>query len=239
MPRKRRFYLPGIPVHVIQRGIDLRNVFLCEEDFLTYRHFLGNSAYRCGCAIHAYVLMPNHIHLLMTPSSKQAVSRTIQYLGSSYVTYFNRRYKRNGTLWEGRHKGTIISADDYFFSCSRYIVLNPVRAGIVKNPGEYCWSSYQSNALGNPDAIISPHEAYMSLASDARSRATAYQSIFEAIEFDATEIQIIRASTQTGTPLGSKQFREHIETLLGCKVGHPVRGRPSASSHLLPNLIRG
>jgi len=148
MPRKPRFYLPGIPAHVIQRGNSRQAVFFSDEDYTAYLDWLKEGAEKHGCAIHAYVLMTNHVHLLMTPQTREAISKTIQFVGRHYVTYINHVYGRSGTLWEGRHKGCLISSEEYLFSCMRYIEMNPVRAGMVETPAEYPWSSYRWNATG-------------------------------------------------------------------------------------------
>jgi len=141
MPRKPRFYLPDVPAHVIQRGNNRQAVFFSDDDYRAYLGWLKEGAVRRGCAIHAYVLMTNHVHLLVTPEARESISRTIQYVGRRYVTYVNHQYGRSGTLWEGRHKGSTISSDAYLLACSRYIELNPVRAGMVEAPGDYLWSS--------------------------------------------------------------------------------------------------
>jgi len=148
MPRKPRFYMPGVPAHIVQRGNCRQVVFFDGNDYQSYLNWLAEGAIKYGCAIHAYVLMTNHIHLLMTPVSKDSISKTIQYVGRYYVTYVNARYGKSGTLWEGRHKGCIINSEQYLLSCMRYIELNPVRAGMVMTPIEYCWSSYAANAKG-------------------------------------------------------------------------------------------
>jgi len=163
MPRKPRFYLPGVPAHIIQRGNNRQAVFFCYENYHAYWSWLKSGAKAYGYTIHAYVLMTNHVHLLVTPQQADAISRFIQYVGRHYVTCINSHYGRTGSLWEGRHKGCVIEQEDCLMACSRYIELNPVRAGMVKQPGEYQWSSYRSNAFGEGDELLTRHGLYMAL----------------------------------------------------------------------------
>jgi len=137
MPRKPRHYLAGVPAHIIQRGNNRLPCFFSADDYQFYLECLGESACRYGCVIHAYVLMTNHIHLLMTPINENAISRVLQSVGRRYVRHINQMYQRTGTLWEGRHKGSLVQSEEYVLACYRYIELNPVRAGIVAHPSEY------------------------------------------------------------------------------------------------------
>jgi putative transposase len=225
MPRKPRFYLPDVPAHVIQRGNNRQAVFFSEDDYRAYLGWLNEGAVQHGCVIHAYVLMTNHVHLLVTPEARESISRMIQYVGRRYVTYVNHQYGRSGTLWEGRHKGSIISSDAYLLACSRYIELNPVRAGMVEAPGDYRWSSYRSNAIGEYSPFLKPHAIYLALGDTPGSRHHAYRELFRNA-LDSTQIHDIRSAVQTGTPLGNDRFREQVEQALRCKVGHTRRGRP-------------
>jgi putative transposase len=225
MPRKPRFYLPGHPAHIIQRGNCRQPVFYDDNDYLSYLTWLSEGAEKHGCSIHAYVLMTNHVHLLMTPDSRESISRTIQYLGRYYVTYINSEYGKSGTLWEGRHKGCVIDSAHYMLTCMRYIELNPVRAGMVAAPIDYRWSSYAANAAGCSDAVITPHPDYLSLGRLPDDRQYAYRELFRR-ELGAEQIHNIRATVQTGTPLGNEHFREAVEQTLGRKVGQARRGRP-------------
>lgn len=148
MARQPRYVLPGQPQHVIQRGNNRDVIFVAEADYRFYLDKLKDACDRMGCEVHAYVLMTNHVHLLMTPYEENSLGRVMQSLGRRYVQYFNYRYRRTGTLWEGRYRATLIDAESYLLTCYRYIELNPVRAGMVSHPGDYPWSSYRSNALG-------------------------------------------------------------------------------------------
>lgn len=225
MPRKPRFYLPGVPAHVVQRGNARQPVFFEDNDYRAYKRWLHEACERHDCDLHAYVLMTNHVHLLLTPARRDSISRLFQYLGRLYVAYINREYGRSGTLWEGRHKGSIVSTADYFLSCSRYVELNPVRAGMVSSPNQHPWSSYGANALGKGDGLVTPHESYLELGQTAASRQHAYRELFRQ-SLEPEQVHYIRAAVQTGTPLGNDRFREQIENQLKRKVGHARRGRP-------------
>ena len=225
MPRKPRFYLPGIPVHIVQRGNCRRAVFFSDDDYAAYLRWLHEACLKHGCRIHAYVLMTNHVHLLMTPPSRESISRAIQYTGRYYVSYVNQCYGKSGTLWEGRHKGCLVSGDCYLLSCMRYIELNPVRAGMVAHPADYVWSSYHNNAMGKACGMLQPHEVSLSLGATPPVRQLAYRELFRQA-LDPALVHDVRATVQTGTPLGNDRFREQIEQTLLCSVGHPRRGRP-------------
>jgi putative transposase len=227
MPRKPRFYLPGIPAHVIQRGNSRQQVFFDSGDYQVYLNWLKAGANKHGCAIHAYCLMTNHVHLLLTPESPEAISKTIQFVGRYYVPYINRTYGKSGTLWEGRHKGCVIDSEEYLLSCMRYIELNPVRAGMVQKPIDYRWSSFRGNATQYIDKLITPHALYRKLSQDYQDTQFIYRELFrDALKAD--QVHDIRATVQTGTPLGNTHFCEKIEKKLKCKVGQARRGRPKA-----------
>ena len=226
MPRKPRFFLSGMPVHVVQRGNNRQAIFFEAGDYRAYHGWLKAAAQRYRCAVHAYVLMTNHVHLLITPQDARAVSRMMQYVGRRYVPYINHEYGRTGTLWEGRFKSSAVDSQAYLLTCMRYIELNPVRAGIVKAPGDYPWSSYAANAFGGRDELLTPHELYAALGADAEVRCEAYRALFrEALEEEP--LTQIRAAWQTGTPLGNDRFRADIERAVGRKVGYARRGRPT------------
>lgn len=225
MPRKPRFYLPGVPAHIVQRGNCRQAVFYHKNDYRAYLRWLAEGAEKHGCRVHAYVLMTNHVHILVTPQIPTAISLLIQYLGRYYATYINRTYGKTGSLWEGRHKGCIIDSEQYLLACMRYIELNPVRAGMVDKPSDYEWSSYHANAIGQNDKVVFPHSLYLSLAEQQEARLHAYRELFRH-SFEPEQVHNIRATVQTGTPLGNDCFREQIEQTLGCKVGQARRGRP-------------
>lgn len=226
MPRKPRFYVSGMPVHVVQRGNNRDPIFFDDADYRAYLKWLKEAANKYRCAIHAYVLMTNHVHLLVTPEDETGVSRMMQYVGRYYVPYINHSYGRTGTLWEGRYKSSLIDAQAYLLTCSRYIELNPVRASMVSHPAEYPWSSYAANAQGMADVTVRPHSIYTALGETNEARQQTYRDLFRA-HIDDAELTGIRASWQTGTPLGNDRFRDQIEAVLNKKVGHARRGRPA------------
>ncbi len=225
MPRKPRFYLPKVPVHVVQRGNNRQNIFFNEPDYTEYLSWLKKASELYGCRVHAYVLMPNHVHLLITPDKKESISRMMQYLGTGYVPYINHQYGRSGTLWEGRYKGCLVQNERYLLACMRYIETNPVRANMVKSPYEYRWSSYRTNGSGRNSELIVPHKRYLALGKDDRSCRSAYRALFRN-DLDENMLDEIRSAWQTGTPLGNDNFKKQIERTLRTKVGYAKRGRP-------------
>lgn len=225
MPRKPRFFLPDVPVHMIVRGNSRNVVFAEEDDYAAYLDWLKEGAERYDCRIHAYTLMSNHVHLLCSASEPSHLSKLPQHVGRRYVPYFNHKYGRSGTLWEGRFKASSIDSERYLLTCYRYIELNPVRAGMVKKPDDYRWSSYRANALGAANPLLTPHALYRSLGNNREQQAKRYRESFKEV-LDKELIDDIRASVQTGTPLGNDRFKSEVERLLGVKVGQVQRGRP-------------
>jgi len=225
MPRKPRFVIPGVPMHIVQRGHNRDPVFYDEQDYLVYLGFLKEASDRYGCAIHAYVLMTNHIHILATPESKDSVTRMMQHVGRRYVPYVNHTYGSSGSIWEGRYKASLVQDEEYLLTCMRYIELNPVRANMVRTAAHYRWSSYRFNGQGKGDELLKPHSEYLALSADSEVRREAYKILFKS-HLDSGVIDDIRSAWQTGTPYGNDQFRERVEKKLGCKVGQSRRGRP-------------
>jgi len=225
MPRRQRKWIREVPLHIIQRGNNRTACFFADGDYRFYLHWLRLNAENYGCAIHAYVLMTNHVHLLLTPQKKGAASRLMQSLGRRYVQYVNRVYRRSGTLWEGRFRASLVDAERYLLSCYRYIELNPVRAGMAEHPAEYAWSSYRHHAHGITDALITDHPFFDALGSTPDACAEAYRSLFK-IAMDDQELKAIRSAVQRGGVLGSERFREAILAALGARAEYTVRGRP-------------
>jgi putative transposase len=226
MPRKLRFYLPNIPAHVMQRGHNRESVFFEAQDSPEYLKIVKRVADACHCAIHASVLMTNHIHLLLTPEAGDAISRLLQACGRQYVGDINHPYRRRGTLWEGRHKRIIVASTAYVLTCRRSIERHPVRAGLVARPADYRWSSYAANALGEDNCILSPHGAYVHLGQTLPQRWEAYRTLC-AVELTAEALARIRNCTQSGTPMGSERFKAQIEHTLRRKVvARSVAGPP-------------
>lgn len=238
MPRKPRFTLPDLPMHIVQRGNNRQAIFFADEDRRAYLGWLAEAAERWGCAVHAYVLMSNHVHLLVTPSSAEGVSRMMQYLGRQYVPYINRRHQRTGSLWEGRYRASLVQTDRYLLACSRYIERNPVRAGLVSTPGEHPWSSHAHNAFGVVDALVTEHPVYTALGATPQLRQQAYRDLFkDDDEGEATTA--IRACLQSGTPLGDNGFHAGIAGALGRAVGQTKRGRPRKQEPATPTADPG
>lgn len=217
MARMPRIVVPGQALHVVQRGNNRQPVFYCANDYLYYLETLQQAAASHGCAIHAYVLMGNHVHLLMTPDRTEGPSRMMQDIGRRYVRYINDCHNRTGTLWEGRFKSALIDSERYLLICARYIELNPVRARIVKHPGEYRWSSYHSNALGQFDKMVVPHLLYLRLGSDPATRRSVYREFFTGY-IDELEWSSIRKGTQTGEVIGDDRFQESIRAMIERRV---------------------
>lgn len=229
MPRRPRIHLDGVPVHLVQRGHNRQPCFFAEADYQAYLEWMGDAARHTGCALHAYVLMTNHVHLLLTPGDAQAVSRMMVALGRRYVPYVNASYRRSGTLWEGRYKSSLIESEAYLLACMRYIELNPVRAGMCSDPAHYRWSSYRANGLGESTALLTPHPLYASLAPDANRRQGAYRELFNQVLTDKNLSDIRLALNQT-QPLGHSRFLDAIEQATGQRREAKPRGRPRKPS---------
>jgi putative transposase len=229
LARLPRYDAPGLPQHVIQRGNNRSAVFVTESDRRFYLDCLQAACERHGCRVHAYVLMTNHVHLLITPASAAGISRAMQAVGRRYVRWFNDAHGRSGTLWEGRFRATLVETEPYLFACYRYVELNPVRAGLAADPRDYSWSSYRANALGARDPLVTPHERYEALGGDARARQVAYRALFGDALPDST-VGAIRDATNGGWPLGTKQFRDELATRLDRRTQPIQAGRRSRGS---------
>lgn len=225
MPRKPRFFLPNIPVHVVIRGNNRQTVFTEDSDRKAYLDWLKEATEKEEVNVHAYVLMDNHVHLLLSANDPSHISRVMQHIGRKYVPYFNHKYGKSGTLWEGRFKSSMIESEQYLLCCYRYIELNPVRANMVTKPEDWKWSSYAYNAYGEKDKLIKPHAVYLAIDSDKNKRIDYYRDSFKQF-LHPSLINDLRAAVQTGTPLGDDGFKKHIEQLLGMTVGYAKRGRP-------------
>ena len=225
MPRRARIVAAGYPMHVILRGIDRAAVFFADEDRRLFLEWLGAIAAAEGVALHAYVLMTNHLHLLMTPARREGVPAVMKRLGQRYVQHVNRTYRRTGALFEGRFRSALIEADTYLLACQRYIELNPVRASMVAAPGDYPWSSYRANALGASDSLVMPHALYQALGGSEDVRLAAYRGLFEDV-LDAELLQRLRACTNGGFVLGSPKFERQIAAMLGRRTWRGAPGRP-------------
>ncbi len=228
MSRLTRVAPVGIPQHIIQRGNNRQVCFGSDEDMAAYISWLKEYAKKYQVAIHAWVLMTNHVHLLATPYSEAGISKMLQSLGRRYVRYFNYTYQRSGTLWEGRYKASLVETECYLLELCRYIELNPVRANIVTDPADYSWSSHQCNALGKKSELLTPHERYLALGKSNHTRQTNYKSLFN-VQVDNNEVvEDIRRCIQSGLAIGNSRFKEQIEQLTGLRVSARKRGRPKS-----------
>jgi putative transposase len=225
MPRRPRIVLPGVPLHLIQRGNNRQACFFAGDDYVAYLGWLEEYANLTDCAIHAYTLMTNHVHLLLTPREASSAGDLMKRLGQRYVQYVNRTYRRSGTLWEGRFRSCLTGEDGYVLGCYRYIELNPVRANMVEHPGEYPWSSYRTNAQGVPSSVLTPHRLYSALGFGEEQRQGAYRELFRFC-LDPGLVDQIRSATNGNYALGSSRFQEEIAAALGRRVGRGRSGRP-------------
>jgi len=228
MARLSRYVIPGQPQHIIQRGNNRQVIFAADADYQFFRDALVNACETQGLAVHAYVWMTNHIHLLATPEHENSISKTFQSLGRRYVQYFNHTYRRSGTLWEGRYRATVVDSQRYLLILMRYIELNPVRADMVTHPRDYLWSSYRYNAMGEKDANsawLVPHKEYRRLGRKQSDRQSAYRQLFRSA-ISGSDLKDIRESTHKGWALGSQRFREQIEVLSGRRAASKGVGRP-------------
>ncbi len=228
MARLPRYAVKNQPQHIIQQGRDGQQIFFAEQDYQYFYDCLDAAAYNYNLKVHAYVLMPNHVHILATPGNTDSISRTTQSVGRNYVQYFNECYNGSGTLWEGRYRATVVDSKSYLLTCSRYIELNPVRNGLVKNPRNYRWSSYGHNALGKDDEIISAQQEYLKLGNNDKQRAKTYLAMFKQKLSNQT-VQLITETALKGWVLGDAKFARKIEKISGRRAFQLPKGRPRAS----------
>jgi putative transposase len=236
MARLPRFIIPGQPQHVILRGNNRAEIFRSEADYHFYREKLLYACTKNDCVVHAYVLMTNHVHLLITPHTEQGLSRAMQMLGRYYVQYYNYMYQRTGTLWEGRYKATLVDTETYLLTCMRYIELNPVRAEMVKHPSEYPWSSYHRNALGKSDSLIFPHSEYQRLGSTDSLRQSAYRQLFKH-RLSEESMNTIRDATNKAWVLGSEHFKKRMQKKLDRPVEPAAKGGDRKSEKFKINRV--
>ena len=225
MARRARLDLPGIPQHIIQRGVNRSACFFADADYLAYLRFLDLARKKANCSIHAYVLMTNHVHLLVTGNHAGSGSVMMQSLGRRYVRYVNERYQRTGSLWEGRYRSTLIDSERYLLACYRYIELNPVRSGLVGSPGDYPWSSFGHHVNVRADPLIEDHEVFLAVGRNAQDRAERYRDLCQS-SLEATATEEIRRKTNRGYVLGSAGFARQIEAALRRRVTEGKPGRP-------------
>lgn len=225
MARLRRLTAPGLPHHLIQRGNNRQAIFADEFDYALFLSELARLGELHGLAVHAYVLMPNHVHLLATPIGRETLPRVMQSLGRRYVRRFNDRHQRTGTLWEGRYRSTVVETDRYLLACMRYIELNPVRAGLVGEPAQYLWSSHAHQIGLRVDPLITEHAVFWALGNTPFERQVAYRRVFEHVQA-AGEVEKIRYATHHGWALGQQTFAEAIGSGTGRRAAPQRVGRP-------------
>ena len=223
MPRHARIVLPGVAIHAIQRGNNRSACFFGDQDRSFYLFHLARMLPRVRCALHAYCLMDNHVHLLLSAQTADGCASLMKSIGQIYAQYVNKTYQRCGNLWEGRFKSCLVQSEDYVLACHRYIELNPVRAGLVKRSGEYPWSSYGANAEGCASPLITMHEEYLRLGRTPSERQAAYRDLFALVP--AEQLDEIRSATNSGYVLGSPTFKASMARTLGRRVEKAAPGR--------------
>jgi len=229
MPRRPRLEIPGIPLHVTHRGVNRCAIFIDDEDRDHYLRLLGLVARDEALAVHAYVLMSNHVHLLVSSEHTGATSATLRRTTQCYVQMFNHRHRRSGTLYEGRFKSCLVSSDRHALNVYRYIERNPVRAGMVNSPEEHAWSSVHVNLGRRFDSLVTPHGCLLALGEDAESRAVAYRQWLHA-GGDEEELQSIRAHLIQQRAYGDVRFQGMVEKTLNRPAVVRQPGRPRATS---------
>jgi len=225
MARLARFFLPNQPMHVIHRGKDGRRVFFGKGDYARYRGWLAEAAAKYGCAVHAYVLMPSHIHLLVTPRTARSLPRLLQSLGRRHTRQVNADRDLEGARWEGRYRAAPIEAGTHLLACMLYIEGNPVRAGLASRAGAYPWSSYGGHAEGAADPVLSDHRLYRDLGATASKRQRSYRDLFKG-GLEQGFLDELRAATNGGWGFGSPAFQRRISAASGRRVIPLPRGRP-------------
>ena len=234
MARLSRFVIPDQPQHVILRGNNRAEIFCTDTDYNFYLEKLKLACTKHGCTVHAYVLMTNHVHLLITPHLEQSLGKAMQMLGRYYVQYYNYCYRRTGTLWEGRYKATLIDSESYLLTCMRYIEMNPLRAGMVNDPADYPWSSYQCNALGQLSDLVVPHSEYLGFGETNEARQLYYKALFKH-QLSENSITAIREATNKAWVLGSEKFKQRIQEKLDRRVDPKARGGDRKSEQFNAN----
>jgi putative transposase len=225
MARLPRLTIPGYPHHVIQRGNNRQPIFATDEDYRELLALLEEHARAAGVAVHAYVLMSNHVHLLATPETADGIPQMMQAVGRRYVRFFNRRQARTGTLWEGRYRSTIIQAERYLLACMVYIDLNPVRAGMVDAPESYPWSSHGHYVSGRPDRLVTPHPIWWELGNTPFAREAAYRELVHA-GLSGAQQQALTDSALRGWALGDAAYVADLQRRTERRVSMAKAGRP-------------
>lgn len=224
MPRQPRPVVPEVPLHITQRGNNRLKCFFSDSDFLVYLDLLRIAAHQTDCRVHAYVLMTNHVHLLISPMDERGPGALMKSVNERYVQYINRRHARTGTLWEGRYRSCLVQCERYLMVCQRYIELNPVRAQMVNHPFDYRWSSYRHNAHGEKSGLITRHDLFLQMGNDRVSREDAYRSLFDEA-LNATVLDEVRFATHGNGFLGTQEFTGEMAKLFGRAFSPRDEGR--------------
>jgi putative transposase len=232
MPRRARLMLPGVPAHIVHRGNNKQACFRQAQDRSFYRFHLTRLLPEAQCQVHAYCLMTNHVHLLVTAKQLNGCSILMKGIAQLHTQYMNRTYGRSGSLWEGRFRSCLVQAEDYVLACYRYIEMNPIRASLCRHPGEYEWSSFRANAEGVFDGLVTPHEEYRRLGQ-AEERLAMYRGLFE-VTLSDVRLNEIRNATNGNFALGNASFRADLETRIGRRVAPGTPGRPSKENVVCP-----
>ncbi len=225
MARRPRLAVSALPHHIIQRGNNRQPIFFTPADYRFFLACLAKAKERYRCRLYAYVLMTNHVHLLLAPTEGEQLSLFMQSVGRRYVRYVNETYHRTGTLWEGRFRSAVVSDDTYLLACGRYIELNPVRAALADRPEGYPWSSYHARALGMRNPLLDNDPAYAALGATEALRQGVYRA-WVAAAVPQDEWSAIRNATQKGLMIGPIAFQQEIETVVGRRLVGELRGRP-------------
>ena len=225
MARLSRLTLPGHPHHVIQRGNNRQAIFATPADYQLMLDLLEENARKFGVAVHAYVLMDNHFHLLATPQTADGLPQMMQAVGRRYVRHFNDRQQRSGTLWEGRYKSTLIQTERYLLACMVYIDLNPVRAGMVAQARDYPWSSHAHYIGLRTDKLLTPHPLVWALGNTPFAREAAYADLVQA-GVSAAQQQALTDSALRGWALGEPDFVRNLQKMTQRRVSKSTPGRP-------------
>jgi putative transposase len=220
MPRQPRLVLPDLPVHIVHRGNNRTACFADQNDYLVYLSLMREAAKKSGCVVHAYCLMGNHVHVLLTPTAAHSCALFMHRVAQRYAHYFNRRLNRTGTLWEGRFRSCVVESGSYVVACNRYIELNPVRAGLVHHPASYPWSSYPVNSGAGVDPLVSIHAELLAIGTAGYIRM-----LDEALGEEM--LREIRLATNGGYPLGSDTFKLGLNAPNGRRL---VRRRPGPAA---------
>ncbi|MEX0740625.1 MAG: transposase [Pseudohongiella sp.] len=224
MPRRARHYLAGMPYHIVQRGNNRQRCFMKEADYEFYLELWRVHARFYDVHVHAFCLMTNHVHFLLTPQREDGISCVTRVVGSSYAGYINKKYERTGTLWEGRHHASLVQTRRYFLTCQRYIELNPVRASMVRSAGQYRWSSYRENALG-VSGWMQPHAEFLALGKSDTSRREAYIRLF-AKPVNRHQLTLIRHAAHSCQPVADNRYKKLLKQKYGVEIGRLRPGQP-------------